>query len=117
MASSIQAGLAPRRVALANGAVVIAKETHKTPAVALHVAVRAGSIIDPPGLPGAAFLLSRVIDRGTSTRTADRIAEELDSRGISLAVTVNRHQISASCTCLAEDFDDVLTIVADILIA
>ena len=117
MATSIQAGLAPRRVALGNGAVVIAKETHKTPAVALHVAVRAGSIIDPPGLPGAAFLLSRVIDRGTTTRTADRIAEELDSRGISLAVTVNRHQISASCTCLAEDFDDVLTIVADILIA
>jgi len=117
MATSIQAGLTPRRVALANGAVVIAKETHKTPAVALHVAVRAGSIIDPTGLPGAAFLLSRVIDRGTTTRTADRIAEELDSRGISLAVTVNRHQISASCTCLAEDFDDVLTIVADILIA
>jgi zinc protease len=117
MVTSIQAGLAPRRVALANGAVVIAKETHKTPAVALHVAVRAGSIIDPTGLPGAAFLLSRVIDRGTTTRTADRIAEELDSRGISLAVTVNRHQISASCTCLAEDFDDVLTIVADILIA
>jgi zinc protease len=114
MATSVQAGLAPRRAALDNGAVVIAKETHKMPAVALHVMVRAGSIVDPAGQPGAAYLLSRVIDRGTSSRTAERIAEELDSRGISLAIGVNRHQMSASCTCLADDFEDVLALVADI---
>jgi zinc protease len=117
MATSVQAGLAPRRAALDNGAVVIAKATHKTPAVALHVMVRAGSIVDPAGQPGAAHLLSRVIDRGTSSRTADRIAEELDSRGISLAIGVNRHQMSASCTCLADDFEDVLGLVADIFTA
>src|SRR5262245_39170493 len=117
MATSLQAGLSPRRVALDNGAVVVAKETHKTPAVALHVAVRAGSIIDPPGEPGATFLLSRVIDRGTATRTADQIAEQLDSRGVSLAIGVNRHQMSASCTCLAEDFEDVLGLIGDILMA
>jgi zinc protease len=117
MATSIQAGLTPRRVTLDNGAVVVAKETHKTPAVALHVAVRAGSISDPPGLSGATFLLSRVIDRGTTTRTADRIADELDSRGISLTIAVNRHQMSAQCTCLAEDFEEVLLLVGDILMA
>src|SRR5215211_7061476 len=117
MATSIQAGLAPRRAALDNGAVVIAKATHKTPAVALHVMVRAGSLVDPAGQPGAAHLLSRVIDRGTSSRTADRIAEELDSRGISLAIGVNRHQMSAFCTCLADDFEDVLGLVADIFTA
>jgi zinc protease len=117
MATSIQAGLSPRRIALDNGAVVVAKETHKTPAVALHVAVRAGSIGDPPGLPGATFLLSRVIDRGTASRTADRIADELDSRGVSLTIAVNRHQMSASCTCLTEDFEDVLSLVGDILTA
>jgi zinc protease len=117
MATSVQAGLAPRRATLDNGAVVIAKETHKMPAVALHVMVRAGSIVDPEGQPGAAYLLSRVIDRGTSSRTADRIAEELDSRGISLAVGVNRHQMSASCTCLADDFEDVLALLGDIFIS
>jgi zinc protease len=117
MATSVQSGLAPRREALDNGAVVIAKETRKMPAVALHVMVRAGSIVDPAGQPGAAYLLSRVIDRGTSSRTAERIAEELDSRGISLAIAVNRHQISASCTCLADDFEDVFALVGDVLIS
>jgi zinc protease len=117
MATSTQTGLSPQRVALDNGAVVIARETHKTPAVSLHVAVRAGSIGDPADAPGAVHLLSRVIDRGTTTRSADRIAEELDSRGISLTIGVNRHQMSASCTCLAEDFEDVLLLVGDILMA
>ena len=117
MATSLRAGLSPRRITLDNGAVVVAKETHKTPAVALHLAVRAGSICDPPGEPGATFLLSRVIDRGTATRTADQIAEELDSRGVSLTIAVNRHQISASCTCLTEDFEDVLALAGDILMA
>ena len=117
MATSVQTGLAPRRQALGNGAVVIAKETRKMPAVALHVMVRAGSIVDPAGQPGAAYLLSRVIDRGTSSRSAERIAEELDSRGISLAIGVNRHQLSASCTCLADDFENVLALVGDIFTA
>ena len=58
-----------------------------------------------------------MIDRGTATRTADHIAEELDSRGISLTLGVNRHLMSASCTCLAEDFEDVFSLVGDILMA
>lgn len=117
MAVSVQPGLSPLRAPLDNGAVVIVKETRKTPAVALHVAIRAGSICDPPDAPGAMHLLARVVDRGTATRAADEIALELDSRGISLSITLNRHQLSAICTCLAEDFDEVLALVGDILMA
>jgi zinc protease len=117
MAVSLRTGLAPTRTTLDNGVVVIAKETRKTPAVAMNVSVRAGSICDPANAPGAMNLLARVIDRGTATRSADAIAEELDSRGISLSVVLNRHQLSAVCTCLAEDFDDVFALVAEILTA
>jgi zinc protease len=117
MAVSMQSGLSPSRVTLGNGAVVIVKATHKTPSVSLNVAMRAGSVCDPADAPGAMHLLSRLLDRGTATRSADVIAEELDSRGISLTITVNRHQIAAVCTCLAEDFDDVLMLVGDVLMA
>ena len=110
-------GLAPHRATLDNGTVVIVKETHKTPVVALNVAVRAGSICDPAERPGAMYLLSRVLDRGTARRSGDEIAEALDSRGISLAITVTRHLITAACTCLAEDFDEVLTLVGEVAMA
>lgn len=108
-------GLAPSRVMLPNGAVVVAKETRKTPVVALNVAVRAGSICDPPDAPGALHLFSRVVDRGTTTRSAASIAAALDDRGISLTIAVTRHLFSFVCTCLVEDFEPVFGLLADII--
>ena len=110
-------GLNPARTVLENGAVVLAKSTSTTPAVAISLAVQAGSASDPDGAPGATWLLSRVIDRGTATRPAAAIAEELDSRGISLTVTLTRHSFTLVCTCLSEDFEPVLGLLGDMLMA
>ena len=110
-------GLNPVRAVLDNGAVVIAKVTHTTPAAAINLAVRAGSACDPYGAEGTAWLLSRVIDRGTATRTALEIAEELDSRGITVTIAVTRHVFSLTCTCLAQDFAFVLQLLADMIVS
>ena len=110
-------GLTPTRSVLSNGLVVLAKQSGMTPSVTIHLAVLAGSAADPEGHAGATWLLSRVIDRGTTTRSAADIAEELDSRGITLTVTVTRHLFSLVCTCLADDFEPVLALVGDILMA
>jgi zinc protease len=108
-------GLTPSRAVLDNGAVIVTKETRKTPAVTISVAMRAGSICDQPAALGATYLLSRVIDRGTAGRSAAEIAEDLDHRGISLTMSVNRHLMLAVCTCLTEDFEPVMGILGDIL--
>jgi zinc protease len=113
--SAASAGLIPARTVLENGAVLLTKSTHTTPAVTISLAVRAGSAADPPGLPGLVWLLSRVIDRGTTTRSAADIAEELDSRGITVTVTVTRHLFTIVCTALADDFEPVLALLGDIL--
>src|SRR5256886_3260237 len=110
-------GLAPTRTVLDNGALVLTKPTHTTPSVAINLAVRAGSACDPPGLPGITWLLSRVIDRGTATRSAADIADELDSRGITLTITVTRHLLSLVCTCLADDFEAVLALLGEMLMS
>jgi zinc protease len=94
---------------------VLAKETRTTPAVTIHAGVLAGSIYDPPAETGLAHFLSRTIDRGTTARTADDIAEELDRRGVTLSVSVNRHAVSLVCTCLVEDFESILNLVAEII--
>jgi zinc protease len=108
-------GLAPSRDVLANGLTVIAKETRTTPAVTIYAAVYAGTGYDPPGLPGVAHFVSRTIDRGTAAYTGDQLAEELDNRGVSLGLSVNRHALSLICTCLVEDFASILGLVAEIL--
>jgi zinc protease len=107
-------GLSPVRQVLPNGAVVIGQETEFTPAVTIGMAFRAGSVNEPDDLTGLASFLARVIDRGTTSRSADAIAEALDDRGVALKTATNRHVITLSCTCLAEDFRDVLAVVADI---
>src|SRR5687767_3209664 len=108
-------GLSPSRQVLPNGVTVIAKETRTTPAVTIYAGLHAGAVYDLPGRGGLAHFVSRTLDRGTATRSADAIAEELDSRGVSLSVSVNRHALWLVCNCLVEDFAAVLAIIADIV--
>jgi zinc protease len=108
-------GLSPARQVLANGVTIVAKESRATPAVTLHVSVRAGTIYDPSDASGLAHFVSRTVDRGTLLRSADAIADELDSRGVSLTVGVNRHAISLVCTCLVEDFPSILALLAEVV--
>jgi len=110
-------GLNPSRTVLPNGATLLTKYTATTPAVSLNIALRAGSAADPAGQAGTAWLLSRVIDRGTAARSAAEIAEELDGRGITLTIGVTRHLFSIVCTCLADDFEAVLALVGDIVMS
>lgn len=99
---------------LANGVTAIVKANHTTPAVSLLIGVRAGAYSDPFEREGTAALCARVLDRGTVTRPADVIADDLDGRGASLSVGAGRHQMSIGATCLADDFGAVLTLAADI---
>jgi zinc protease len=112
--AALARGLAPVRTVLDNGAAVTVQQTSLAPAVTISAAFPAGAVHDPPDRPGVAYLAARVIDRGTERRSAGVIAEELDERGVSLKVSTNRQTLTLSCTCLAEDFGDVLAILADV---
>jgi predicted Zn-dependent peptidase len=74
MSSSLAAGLSPVRHTLSNGSTVIVQESSATPAVSINATFLAGSFGDPDGLPGVAYLTARVVDRGTTHKSADAIA-------------------------------------------
>ena len=107
-------GLNPTRHVLDNGVTVIAKANHTTPAVSLLIGVRTGAYADPIDREGTAALCARVLDRGTVTRPADVIADDLDGRGASLSVVTGRHQMAISATCLSDDFGAVLALASDV---
>ena len=115
MTTTVARGLTPVRTVLPSGAVVIAQQTSMTPAVTINATVRAGGLHEPANRTGLAYLLGRVLDRGTTTRDADVLSEALDDRGVSLRVASSRHATIVTCTCLSEDFDDVLSIALDIV--
>ena len=107
------AGLAPTRLVLSNGVRALLKRTTTTPSVTILIALDAGSVRDPADRPGLAHFVSRTIDRGTTTRSAEQMAEDLDGWGVSLQTAVGRHALSLGCTCLAGDFERVLALMAD----
>jgi len=108
-------GLAPTRKVLDNGVTVIARRTSATPAVTLLAHVRAGAVHDPAEGEGTAYFVSRTVDRGTERYSAEELAGQLDDRAVSLTTSVTRHILSLACTCLSADVDQVLALVADII--
>jgi zinc protease len=117
MSVGLTSGLSPVRHVLRNGVVVTVQQTAFSPALTISLVVRAGSLYEPEQLPGLAYLCARVIDRGTEDRSAEAIAELLDDRGVTMKVSTNRHAMMFSCTCLSEDFPDMIALVADVACA
>jgi zinc protease len=115
LAITVGRGLARVREQLQNGAVILAKESRTTEAITIHASFEAGIVFDPAAQPGVAHLVSRMLDRGTSTRSAAQVADDLDNRGVSLSISINRHVITVVCNCLSEDFDAILSLVGDIV--
>jgi zinc protease len=107
--------LSPVRTVLDNGAVVLVQETSTAPAVTINATVLAGSVYEADDRQGLAYLVGRLVDRGTERRAAEVLAEALDDRGVSLRVASSRHATILTCTCLSEDFADVLSLVVDVV--
>jgi zinc protease len=107
--------LAPARHVLPNGVTLLVQENATTPAVSVLIAVGAGAACEGDEAAGTTALIARLLDRGTSGRSGETIADELDRRGASLSVGAGRHMLTVACTCLAEDLDVVLSLAAEIL--
>jgi zinc protease len=66
---------------LGNGMQVIAVLHHEQPAVSMRLLVRAGSVQDPPNKIGVANLAASLLDQGTTSKSAEQIADEIDFIG------------------------------------
>src|SRR5262245_47592860 len=84
---ALQAEDAPARLPqfskfqLKNGMTVLLMEQHEVPIVSFSIVVKAGSVADPAGKEGLASLTADLLRKGTRTRTADQIANDLDFIG------------------------------------
>ena len=95
MAVSGRAGVTlppAEQMTLDNGLTVVVIEQHELPLVSMRLTFRAGSIHDPGDKPGLANFCNEMLMRGTSTRSARRIAEEIAFGGGSLYNYITREQ-------------------------
>ena len=99
---------------LSNGLQVMVVLHHEQPAVTIRLLVGAGGASDPENKPGVASLLARLLDQGTTTRTAEEIADTIDSIGGVITVGAGVDLSFASSIVMKDSFELGMTLVADI---
>ena len=99
---------------LANGLQVIAVSHHEQPAVSLRLLVRAGAAQDPDDKPGVAALLASLLDQGTTTRSAEQIANSIDSIGGALGTGAGTDLSFVNAIVMKDSLNFGLDLVADI---
>ena len=99
---------------LPNGMQVIAVAHHEQPAVTMRLLVRAGSAQDPPKKKGVARLVASLLDQGTTTRSAQQIADQIDSIGGAMGTGSNPDLIFVNAVVMKDSFDLAMNLVADV---
>lgn len=105
----------PTRVVLDNGMVVIIYENRSNPTVAVRGSLNAGGMLDPEGKNGVAQITAGLLQKGTSKRTADQIAQEKDFVGMSIGTGADTESASFSGRALSKNLDLMLDLLSDSL--
>ncbi len=99
---------------LPNGLQVIAVAHHEQPAVSLRLIFRVGGVQDPPDKPGVATLAAALLDQGTTTRNAEKIASTIDSVGGAIGTGSGSDLTYINAVVLKDSLDLALEMVSDL---
>jgi predicted Zn-dependent peptidase len=105
-----------QRKVLSNGMVLYLLEDHDLPIVNITSTIRTGAIYEPAEKAGLASLTGHVMrSGGTTTRSVEKINEELEYMAASVETAIGREEGTASLSTMKKDLDKALEIFADVL--
>ncbi|QJE00457.1 insulinase family protein [Massilia forsythiae] len=107
----------PRRASfkLPNGLTVIHHYNPALPLVAAELVVRSGSDANPEDRPGLAGFTAQLLQEGTATRSAPRIADEIAQLGAFLGSESGADASTVSLLSLRATFAQALDVLADVV--
>lgn len=100
---------------LSNGLQVIAVSHHEQPAITLRLMIRAGSAQDPLDKPGVASLAAALLDQGTTSKNAEKIASTIDSIGGAMGAGSGSDLSFVSVAVMRDSLNVGLDLMADIV--
>jgi zinc protease len=104
------------RDTLACGLPVLTSEDHSVPMVGLRLVVLSGGTADPAGQEGLANLTAAMLQRGTLTRSATRLNEEIEFVGGRLGIGVDYDHTFINIRVLSEHLDLALDLLSDMVL-
>ena len=103
------------RVELSNGLVLLLSENHSIPSVSINAIVQAGSRFEDDNKAGLASLVGSLLDAGTSTRTSQQIAENIEAAGGQLGTYGDYQSSGVMVRVLSKDTVLGLDVASDLL--
>jgi len=100
---------------LPNGLTVIHHPNPALPLVAAELVVKSGSDANPSDQPGLAGFTANMLDEGTATRSAPRIADEIAQLGAFLGSSASADASTVSLLALRSTFPQALDVLADVV--
>jgi zinc protease len=104
----------PQRFTLPNGLTVLLLEQHKLPVIAANLYVLRGSEANPAQLPGLASFTADMLDEGTTTRSALKLADDVAQIGATLGAGSSSDTSSVSIAALRRNADAAFDLLADV---
>jgi zinc protease len=99
---------------LSNGLQVVVVPHHEQPSVSIRLLVGAGSAYDPTGKAGVASMTASLLDQGTTTRSAEQIADTIDFIGGSLGTGAATDLTFISVLVMKDSFQLGLDLLSDV---
>lgn len=100
---------------LPNGLQIIVVPHHEQPAVTMRLLVRAGSAQDPTEQAGLADLVAELLDQGTATRSAQEIADQIDSIGGAMGTGSGTDLTFANVIVMRDSFELAMNLLHDVV--
>lgn len=101
---------------LSNGLRLLVREDARLPLVSLVATFKSGLLAETPENNGITRLLSKVLLKGTQTRTAEQISDEIEAVGGSISADGGNNSISAVVRVMQPDLSLGLEILSDVLL-
>jgi len=99
---------------LPNGLQVIAVLHHEQPAVSMRLLIRTGSASDPAGKLGLAHLLASLLDQGTTTKSAQELADAIYFIGGALDAGSGSDLSFVNIVVMKDSFEFGMRMLADV---
>lgn len=104
------------RTVLPNGLRLLIKEDHRLPFVEVRVVFQGGVLAESKAEGGVTGLMTKMLMKGTATRTAEAIASEIESVGGSLDTYAGNNSFGATLEVLEGDLELGLDLLSEILL-
>jgi len=101
---------------LPNGLRLLLKEDHRLPFVEFRAVFKGGVLAETASTNGLTQLMTKMLLQGTRRRSAEQIANEIESLGGSIDSFGGNNSFGVNAEVLADDFGRGLDLVADVVL-